>query len=87
MAVAPLRPILPILPAHFHQGILTPHPLPQASYPRVPIMAVTATATDHVAADILKTLGMTRARVFKVWAQLLEGGGWVRGGESGKGGG
>ena len=51
----------------------------------MPIMAVTATATDHVAADILKTLGMTRARVFKVWAQLIWGGGWVREGKGGKG--
>jgi superfamily II DNA helicase RecQ len=29
-------------------------------------MAVTATATDGVAADILKTLGMSKARTFKV---------------------
>ncbi len=38
----------------------------RASYPNVPIMAVTATATETVATDILQTLGMTRARVFKV---------------------
>eukprot|EP00955_Chlamydomonas_euryale_P086169 364197-Chlamydomonas_euryale.AAC.13 len=36
------------------------------SYPGVPIMAVTATATDRVAADILSTLGMRSAKVFKV---------------------
>ncbi|KAG1669021.1 hypothetical protein FOA52_000615 [Chlamydomonas sp. UWO 241] len=34
------------------------------SYPGVPIMAATATATEQVRADILKTLGMRGARVF-----------------------
>eukprot|EP00798_Chlamydomonas_sp_ICE-L_P003426 gene3426-13470_t len=37
-----------------------------SNFPNVPIMAVTATATQNVAIDILKTLGIPRAPIFRV---------------------
>lgn len=42
----------------------------QKNFPGVPITALTATATSRVREDILKLLGMRRARVFKVTCVL-----------------
>jgi hypothetical protein len=51
-----------------HKPTKTPPPpkTKQRKFPRVPIMALTATATEAVRADIMAILGMPRALVFKV---------------------
>ena len=52
------------------EEILTPSPLPcslnlvRQKYPKVPLMALTATATERVKLDILTNLGMRNAVVF-----------------------
>lgn len=50
--------------------------LTQESFPGVPLMALTATATERVAGDVLSTLRIPAARRFKV--------GWVDGGAGGR---